>query len=85
MKNKVSAALEAIGISDKLPDEYVRRLNVLRLGSVEPEIDHEDAKKIADYNALVFSKLTDEIMILTGYGKSGESNASGPTRKSKQV
>jgi len=83
-KTKVNAALEAIGISSELSEDYVRRLEMLHMGSVEPEIEKEDAVRLARVYPTLFSNLTDAIMLLTGEGqKLGESKASGTTRKSK--
>lgn len=81
-KQKVSAAINALGLGDGLPDDYVRRLRVLIYGSVEPDINLELSKKIADAYPTVFTRLTDQIMLLTGAGKLGESKPSGTTRKS---
>lgn len=82
IKEKVEAALGSLGIGDDLPDEYVRRLNILRLGSVDPEIDHEFAKFVALNFPTFFNEATDQVQILTGQGRSlGESKPSGPTRK----
>ena len=83
-KIKIEAALEAIGITKEQPDDYVRRLEMLCLGSVDPEIEKEDAVKLARVMPVLFSQMTDEIMILTGAGQElGESKPSGATRKSK--
>lgn len=83
VKQKVSAALDALGLGNGLPDDYVMRLRILHFGSVEPDLDMEHCKKIADAFPTAFTKLTDEIQILTGAGKLGESKPSGTTRKSK--
>ena len=82
VKEKVEAALGTLGLGDDLPDDYVRRLNILRLGTVDPEIDHEFAKFVALNFPTFFNEATDQIQVLTGQGRSlGESNSSGPTRK----
>jgi hypothetical protein len=83
IKEKVAAAVEAMGLGDGLPDDFVMRLNILKLGSVDPDLDFEDCKKVADKFPTMFSKLTDEIQVLTGKGQLGESQPSGATRKSK--
>ena len=82
VKEKVDAALSSLGIDDRLPDDYVRRLNILRHGSADPECDLELAKFVARNFATFFTTLTDKIQILTGMGRSlGESKPSGQTRK----
>lgn len=83
-KVKVEAALEAIGISEELPEDYVQRLEMLVVGTVEPEIEKEDAVRFAKRFPILFDQITAEIMILTGAGQElGESSASGTTQKSK--
>ena len=79
---KAEVIKDALGLSGKTPDEMVRRLSVLVYGSVEPKIDRPDAVKIAEEYSLVFDRLTQEIMVLSGHGsKPGEKNGSGTTRK----
>lgn len=83
-REKIKGALEAIGISQDLPEDYVRRLEMLCRGSVRPGIEKKDAVRMAESYPMVFTNLTDEIMILTGMGKKlGELKSSGTTRKSK--
>ena len=83
VKEKVDAALETLGLGDQLPDEYVRRLNILRLGSVDPKIDLKAAKRIALDHPTFFQGLTDKIQELTGMGRQmlGESKPFGQTPK----
>lgn len=82
VKEKVDAALGTLGIGDQLPDDYVRRLNILRLGSADPVIDHEMAKFVATNFATFFNELTDQVQVLTGQGRTlGESSPSGKTQK----
>jgi hypothetical protein len=86
VKEKVDAALGTLGLGDELPDDYVRRLNILRLGSKDPEIDHEFAKFVALNFPTFFNMATDEIQVLTGQGRSlGESSPSGQTQKYGQA
>jgi len=80
-RDKVEAVTTAFGMGDDLPDDYVRRLKILGLGSVDPKLPHDQVVKLADTFPVTFSRLTDEIMILTGVGKLGESNASGTIQK----
>jgi hypothetical protein len=80
-KDKVEAVTTAFGMGDDLPDDYVRRLKILKLGSVDPVLPHDQVVKLADTFAVTFSRLTVEIMIVTGAGKLGESNASGTIQK----
>jgi hypothetical protein len=68
-KEVVAAVKELAGYTDKAPDEYVRRLEVFRLGSVDPKISKEIAVKIADSFSTTFTHLTNRILVLTGLGK----------------
>lgn len=85
VKEKVDAALVALGIGDdQLPDDYVRRLHILKLGSVDPEIkdQQELAIFVANNFPIFFTEATDQIQALTGMGRSlGESKPSGQTPK----
>jgi hypothetical protein len=80
-KEKVDAFKDALGLSDKAPADWVRRVAILKLGSVDPEMNQENAVKLGETFPVTFSTLTDQIQILTGQGKLGESSASGTTRK----
>lgn len=54
--------------SDKLPDDIVRRIEILMLGSVEPTCDRDLAIKIGMFFPTVFYTLTNRILELTGEG-----------------
>jgi len=84
-KEKVKGILDALGLgADSIPDEYIIRLRMLKFGCVEPVLDLEDCKKIATCFSSTFTKLTNEINVLSGLGSSlGESKPSGTTPKSK--
>lgn len=83
-KTKVEAALEVIGITEDMSEDYIQRLEMLVIGSVKPEIEKQDAVLIAKRFPMLFEQLSNEIMVLTGAGQElGESSASGQTRKSK--
>lgn len=87
-KQKAEAALKALGLGDNLPDDYIRRLHILKHGSIEPNLREsvdglEICKKIADAHPTLFNTLTDKIMAITGLGKLGELTASTTKQKSK--
>lgn len=85
-KEKAAAVLEALGIvAESEPDDFVRRLTLLELGSVEPKIARPVAVKISEVAPLAFYRLTDEIYSLTGKGKLGESSAFGTSPESGQA
>jgi len=63
---------------DNLPEEHLRRLELLILGSADPVCDRSLAKKIAKVYPVVFSRLTNEILTLTGLGyEPGKPQSSG--------
>lgn len=77
-EKKIEAIREAFGMTDEVPDDIVRRIAMLRYGSIEPECSQEIAVKIASNFVIVLFNLTSKIMELTGLGSTlGESNASG--------
>ena len=85
-KEKAQAMLDALGlVRDATPDDYVRRLTMLEIGSVDPQIKRHHAVKVAEVAPLAFYRLTDEIMVLMGQGKLSESNASGTSPESGQA
>jgi len=75
--DKAAAICESLGVSDKTPDDLVRRINMLRHGMVEPEITNEDAVRFASLWPETFYEVTNEIFRLTSLGADlGELNAS---------
>jgi hypothetical protein len=88
-KQKAEAAVKVLGLDEKdLPEDYIRRLHILRYGSIDPNLRDEVegleiCKKIAQTHPTLFNTLTDRIMQLTGLGKLGEVSASGNKQKSK--
>jgi hypothetical protein len=81
-KAKVKAIKDELGLSDdKAPMDYIRRLEMLTYGSVDPKIDKPTCVKLAANFPTTFYQLTNKILELTGLGRLGESNGSGTTRK----
>ena len=81
---KADAVQELLGLDGKAPDEAVRRLNYLVLGSIEPTVDHPLAVRLADAFPVEFTVLTNKIIELTGLGKvpPGKSKPSGSDQMS---
>ena len=73
-EDKAQAIKETLGISNEVaPDDYVWRVAVLRLGSVDPKLDEGQAVRIGKAHSVVFQKLTNKIVELSGQGmKLGE-------------
>jgi len=73
-----------LGLSDDVPQGLTRRLEMLILGSVEPEVDREVAVKIAEKYPIEFNMITGEIVRLTGLGSQpGKLPGSGATQTSE--
>jgi len=67
---KINAIREALGLSDdNVPSDVVRRQEMLCFGCVEPALTHEQAVKLCAAYPYEFYKLTNEIITLTGQGK----------------
>ncbi len=68
----------AMGIGDDMPIDGVRRIEYLKMGTVEPKITQEVAVKMYRVYPMDVYKATNKILRLTGKGmKLGESKASG--------
>jgi hypothetical protein len=81
-KAKIKVIKDELGLTDeKVPADYIRRLEILRYGSVDPEIDKPTSVKLAANFPTIFYQLTNRILELTGLGRLGESNGSGTTKK----
>lgn len=82
LKEQAAAIRELIGASDTLPEDYVRRIEILLLGSVEP-VERPVAVKLATVYPVTLHTLTDAILKLTGLGQEpGKSHGSGATQES---
>lgn len=79
-QEKVEAIRELLGVSDEVPTDTAKRHELLVLGSVSPEIDHELAVLLAERYPIEFYQLTNKISQLTGLGRvPGKQNGSGST------
>lgn len=80
-KNIEDGIKELAGIhstaDEKVPDELIQRFAWLKLGSVNPECDHQMAVRLAKNFPEDFYLLTNKIMQLTGQGRLGELPGSG--------
>lgn len=83
-KEKAAALRDYCGAGGKTPDEHVRRLEMLVIACVDPKIERPLAVKLAAAYPLVFNRLTDKILYLTGMGSEvGKSKGSGKTNASE--
>jgi len=68
-KEKLEGIKELVGMTDKTPDDIVKRLAHLRIGSIAPECTQEMAVRLANVFPTVFYDLTNKIYRLTGMGQ----------------
>lgn len=83
---KVKSLRELIGIGDKTPDDIVKRLELLVVGSVDPVCDLDLAVKLKNVFPIEFMQLTNEILKATGKGHvPGKLQGSGETSPSEPL
>ena len=70
---KAEAIKAALGIDEAMQPDTVKRMEMLRIASVEPTCDMQTAVKLANVFPIEFFAITNKIMELTGLGqKAGE-------------
>lgn len=81
-KNAKSAEFSKIfGFSDDTEVEVAIRQEMLTKGTVEPEIDVSVAVKIGNFNGVLFQRLTDKILELTGLGQVEQGKPQASTKR----
>jgi len=68
MTEKVAALKADLGLDENTPNDVVRRMAMLRIGSVDPEVDRDTAVKLCTHFPIEFMTLTNKITVLTGRG-----------------
>jgi len=72
-KDKADAVKDLVGLSkDTVPGDIVKRISHLVYGSVSPECSRELAVKLGRDHSVLFFKLTNKILELSGRGRLGE-------------
>jgi len=71
-KEKVSALLEGIGISDDVPSLLAKRYEHVVMGVIKPKFELDDVVKLGDTFPIEFSQIANQILKLTGLGKQAE-------------
>ena len=66
--DKIGAFKELAGVSDDVPAELIRRIEILINGTVSPVVDRPFAVKLAEHFPADFVIITNKIRILTGQG-----------------
>jgi hypothetical protein len=78
---KIDSIRAALGITDDVPSEIARRLEMITTGSVDPKITLEVAVKISETYPIEFYEITTAISQLTGQGQiAGKPKPSGETK-----
>ena len=67
-KEVIEHLKEAMGMGDDVPRDVTRRMMMLEIASVKPEITLEVAVKMNDKHPIEFFQITNEIALLTGAG-----------------
>jgi len=65
---KKDALCAVLGMDGSTPVDIVRRLELLKIGSVDPKCDHDLAVRLCTYFPVEFMLLTNKITQLTGQG-----------------
>jgi hypothetical protein len=79
-RDKVDAIRKAIGITESVPNEIAKRLEIIIKGCVSPRLDLETAVKICKCFPIDFYVITNTINKLTGSGfVEGKPKPSGGT------
>lgn len=83
-QDKTEAVRELLGLSGEVPQELIKRHEMLTIASLKPKISREIAVKLAKVYPIEMRILTGTIMQLTGLGQQpGKLPGSGKTKKSE--
>ena len=85
-RKQVQAIRQLIGNTKEATDDIAKRLEMLVIGSVDPECDLDLAIKLLTAFPIEFFDLTNRVNLLTGKGHiPGKAKPSGKTPKSEQA
>lgn len=84
-RDKIETLRAVLGIhAGDVPEDIVKRIEMLCLGSIEPRVERDVVIRIARVYPIEFYQLTNAITRLTGMGQDpGKSNGSGATPASE--
>lgn len=84
-KERVDALMDGIGFHQDVPASLAKRLEQVRAGVIEPEMELADVVKLAEKFPIEFGILANKILELTGKGQAAQvkQKPSGGVRKSK--
>lgn len=82
-KKRVDAVKELAGVAeDRVPQDIAKRMEMLILGSIDPQCDYQLAGRICKDFPIEFYDITNKISQLTGQGHiPGKAAPSGKTKK----
>lgn len=66
---KVRSVRELFGVGDKVPDDIVKRMEILITGSMDPVCDMDLAIRLKDNYPIEFMQITNKILWATGKGR----------------
>jgi len=85
-KEKTRALRELLGLDGEVPQDTVKRIEMLTIASVKPEIDRDVAVRLFEVYPIEMQIVTGVIMRLTGQGKQpGKLPGSGATPGSEPL
>jgi hypothetical protein len=64
----IMSVLQTYGVDKDTPDDTIRRINILKYGTVEPVLSHEECVKIGRHYGYDFKNITDRIIMLSHMG-----------------
>jgi hypothetical protein len=71
-EERVQALLEGVGVSNGVPADLVKQYEHVRMGLIEPTLEHQDIIKFAEIWPVEFIQLANKVMELTGLGRIAE-------------
>ena len=84
-QEKIDSIRSALGVTDDVPAEIARRLEMISIACIEPKISLETAVKLSETFPIEFYEITTAISNLTGRGQlPGKQKSSGETQVSKR-
>ncbi|WP_024333120.1 hypothetical protein [Desulfotignum balticum] len=83
-KEKAESAKKILGMGEAVPEQVALRIHIVRLGSVDPDLDEEATVKLCTCYPVEFEVIGKKILELTGQGhEPGKAEASGVTPASE--
>lgn len=65
---KAAATKNVLGMDEAVPEQTALRIHLIRIGSVEPEVDEDLAVKLCTCCPVEFQQIAKKILELTGQG-----------------